>query len=75
MSDTEARVSVLPDCNFDAFGECPKAEYDFRTMGGSWAFGCKNHYEQYRMYNELGMGKGQRLISDIMAAQEEATSE
>jgi hypothetical protein len=73
MSDTEARVSVLPDCNFRPCEN--KAEYDFRTLDGRWAFGCEADYLANRMYETLGMGKGQRLISDIMVAQEAATSE
>ncbi len=56
---TTARVFKLPACNFD----CPvEASYDFRTMGGSWAYACEEHYRKYRMYSTLGLGKGQQLI-------------
>jgi hypothetical protein len=65
MSDTEARVAVLPRCDWC---DETKAEYDFRTWMGSWGYGCQEHYELHRMYGSLGTGKGQRLISDMMIA-------
>lgn len=39
----------------------PFAEYDFRTRVGYWANGCKDHWEKHRMYEDLGIGKGQKL--------------
>ena len=40
-----------------------KAMYDFRTKNGQWAFGCQTHYEAHRMHADLGLGKGQRLLT------------
>lgn len=54
----QVTVTELPSCNF-----CNKdAEYDFRTQSGSWAYGCSPHYVEWRMYRDLGTGKGQRLV-------------
>ena len=55
---TEARVSSLPTCSF-----CnKKAEYDFSTIMGQWAYGCNDHWIQYRASGHLGLGLGQKLI-------------
>lgn len=59
---TEARVHELPECDFGHLGQDQLAEYDFRTKGGSWAYGCEAHWVAQRMYVELGTGKGQRLV-------------
>lgn len=53
-----AYVPKLPNCDF---GDDQTALYDFRTMGGSWAYGCEEHYQMYRMHKTLGTGKGQKL--------------
>lgn len=57
MGDT-ARVVELPKCNFH--DNC-KAEYDFRTIFRSWAFGCEAAYLENRASPELGVGNGQKL--------------
>jgi hypothetical protein len=55
---TEVKVWELPKCNF-----CnEKAQYDFATRIGPWAFACERHYLQWRAYSGLGTGKGQRLV-------------
>lgn len=55
---TYAIVTTLPKCDF-----CDKkANYDFKTLQGPWANGCPNHYIQWRMFRELGIGKGQQLV-------------
>lgn len=55
---TEVKMTVLPKCSF-----CDKtAEYDFSMRGGRWAYGCKDHWEQYRMSPTLGTGIGQKLV-------------
>lgn len=61
MSGTEVEVAFLPMCDFCDVRSTP-AEYDFRTLFGSWANGCEEHYLAYRMHKELGVGKGQRLV-------------
>lgn len=58
---TTAKVAKLPNCNFDCE---EKAQYDFRTMTGQWAYGCKGHWVLARMHTDLGTGKGQELILD-----------
>jgi hypothetical protein len=58
MSATEAKVSKLPNCSF-----CGRvAHYDFKTFSGSWAFGCRGCYVDYRLYDQLGLGMGQKLV-------------
>lgn len=59
-----AKVVSLPDCDFKSgHGPCssPKAEYDFVTRMGPWANGCHAHYETYRRYENLGVGRAQKL--------------
>ena len=54
-------VAKLPRCDF--CGGQPNrrlAKYDGKTMGGSWANMCQEHFEDYGI--GLGTGKGQRLI-------------
>lgn len=62
----EARVHTMPPCNFAETDEweCDNLpdRFDFMTQQGPWAFGCKRHYEVYRLYRDLGTGKGQRLV-------------
>jgi hypothetical protein len=54
----EVQLSTLPQCSFC---EAP-AEYDFRTVTGQWGYGCFDDWVQNRMYTDLGMGKGQKLV-------------
>lgn len=58
MPDTVAVVEHLPKCSF-----CDKtASYDFKTnITGQWAYGCYDHWRVYRMFDTLGVGKGQML--------------
>ena len=58
MMSTQVKVSSLPQCNFGP----EQAEYDFKTVFGPWAYGCREHYEALRQFPELGTGKGQKLI-------------
>lgn len=63
---TEARVAVIPKCDFcrhpsGGRKEVP-AQYDFKTRGGAWAYGCEEHWKKYRFYPDLGTGKGQKLV-------------
>lgn len=62
-------LRTLPECYFcsaqgarNPKGATPKAQYDYKTTHGSWAYGCRTHYWQYRAYKELGTGKGQKLV-------------
>lgn len=52
---TMCRVIALPKCDFCG----AEARYDFRTAMGPWAMGCHQCWEMYRMYDDLGTGKGQ----------------
>lgn len=56
---TTARISRIPLCDF-----CKKkpARYDFKTIHGPWAYGCRDDYLANRMYDSLGSGRGQELI-------------
>jgi hypothetical protein len=66
---TLAKVTQLPDCDLckhlpmdeDSVLPPRKAEYDFKTQDGRWANGCKPHYLRFRLYLDLGTGKGQKL--------------
>ena len=53
-----AYVATIPACDF-----CGRpARYDFKTQHGPWAYGCEADYEVNRLYEDLGTGKGQRLV-------------
>lgn len=60
-------VSVLPQCSF-----CDEvAHYDFRTKPSErykilirWAYGCEEHWRQWRADEGLGIGEGQLLIRE-----------
>ena len=52
-------LKVLPQCNF-----CDEvAHYDFCTRAGKWAYGCENHWREFRKRSGLGLGEGQLLLS------------
>lgn len=55
---TVAYTNRLPACNFH---DACTAEYDFKTKMGPWANGCQEAWEDNRMFEELGIGKGQKL--------------
>lgn len=60
MSATEVKLKQLPKCSF-----CDdKAQYDFLTTSRQWAYGCSAHYGLFRQFEDLGYGKGQKLILD-----------
>lgn len=62
QNGTIAYVNKLPQCDFPHHPDSPPvARYDFKTIGGPWAFGCEAHYQESRYYEELGTGKGQKL--------------
>ena len=54
------KVPKLPKCDFCQ--DETLAQYDARTTLGSWANMCEAHWKRFRMYLELGTGKGQRLL-------------
>lgn len=60
MSDS-VTVAALPTCDFCDVRTTP-AEYDFRTLFGPWANGCEEHYLMHRLHDDLGTGKGQKLV-------------
>jgi hypothetical protein len=59
-----ARVHRLPACDFckETAGVERPARYDFATMFGPWAYGCRDHYETHRRFRDLGTGKAQLLV-------------
>lgn len=65
---TTVEVTKLPMCQMGPgpLGTGPtcghRAEYDFRTVYGPWAYGCAKHWQQYRAATRLGTGNGQQLI-------------
>lgn len=61
---TEVKMTTLPDCDFCKVSRrrVEKAEYDFKTNRGPWAYGCEVHYQLNRLYADLGTGKGQKLV-------------
>jgi len=59
---TTAVVAALPHCVFCPVGNRKPAEYDFRTLNGQWGYGCHEHYLQHRLHDDLGTGKGQKLV-------------
>lgn len=54
-------VESIPNCNFCDDGT--PGPYDFVTTIGPWANGCEKHYKEYRLYADLGMGKGQLYVT------------
>lgn len=54
---TIAYISTPKGCNFCS----SQATHDFKTNSGPWANGCDVHYEAFRAYLTLGIGKGQKL--------------
>lgn len=52
-----ARKRICAWCSSDA-------EYDFKTTSGQWGYGCETHYTVFRMFSELGTGKGQKIEVD-----------
>ena len=58
---THVTVTKLPKCDFCAQrGMTRDAYYDGRTIHGSWANMCEEHFLQYGV--GLGTGSGQRLV-------------
>lgn len=59
-----ATVTTLPTCDIcshEGYRPVRMARYDFRTVDGQWANGCRQHYFERRADTSLGVGKGQRL--------------
>ena len=57
---TIAYLSKAPGCDFCLkSGRQTPAKYDFLTRLGSWAYGCEAHWTEYRVFEDLGIGKGQ----------------
>jgi hypothetical protein len=55
----EVIVVKLPKCDLCAY----PAQYDAPMKDGRWAFMCETHYLDRRMFRTLGLGKGQRLVT------------
>jgi hypothetical protein len=64
LTGSEVAVARLPWCDFhrNIIGVNIPAQYDFKTRRGDWAYGCRECFMANRMYEELGLGKGQRLV-------------
>jgi hypothetical protein len=61
MSDREARVSRIPNCDFcKEEGKNTPAYADARTWWGPWANVCKVHFQKGGC--SLGLGKGQVFV-------------
>lgn len=61
MSNTEAKVSRIPDCDFcKQSGVKVKAYADAKTSMGPWANVCKNHFDRQKC--QLGLGLGQVFV-------------
>lgn len=57
-----AEVDKTPFCELcEQLNLFEVAQYDGRTLDGSWAFMCEMHWEAYGP-GETGLGRGQRLI-------------
>lgn len=53
----EAIVDKLPNCNFCDL----QAQYDAKTIYGSWANMCHDCWEEKGRFISLGLGRGQKL--------------
>jgi len=60
---TTAYVTKLPTCNFcSEQGTERPAEYDAKTVFGPWANMCTEHFLLRAASQELGTGRGQKLV-------------
>ena len=72
---TTARVSKLPECDLcqmetvdrylihgDSYHPPEEARYDGKTTSGPWGYMCERHFRTDGV--GLGLGKGQRLITE-----------
>ena len=55
----KVEVTRLPKCDFCDDGS--DASFDAKTIFGSWANMCENHFFEYG-FGRLGTGYGQRLV-------------
>lgn len=55
-------VGSIPGCDFCLNGT--PGPFDFKTTFGPWAHGCEAHWMQYRASARLGVGQGQRWITE-----------
>jgi len=61
MSATQVEVTKIPPCDVCRQNEIERdAKYDARTLYGSWAFLCQEHFDSIGP-GRLGTGYGQRL--------------
>lgn len=67
VPNSTVQVSKFPDCDLcksrHALVEyylVKPAGYDARTIIGSWAYLCEEHFKEFGI--GLGLGKGQRLV-------------
>lgn len=52
---TTVSISKLPNCDI-----CDKPAYADASLGGPWAYVCKQHFDENDC--KLGLGLGQKLI-------------
>jgi len=53
-------VDSIPQCDFCSDGT--PGPYDFKTVYGPWAHGCKAHWMQLRISANLGVGIAQLWV-------------
>ena len=62
MSGTIVETDVIPPCDVcRSDGVERDAAYDAKTMHGSWAFLCQEHFDAIGP-GRLGVGYGQKLV-------------
>ena len=60
VNSKEVKMYRLPKCAL-----CDKkAGYDAASHDGRWGYFCQQHWEEYTP-QRLGLGLGQRLVSDV----------
>lgn len=64
LNHTEVKMRKLPQC---ALCE-KKAGYDAVSHDGRWGYFCQSHWEECTD-QRLGLGLGQRLVSDVEKAE------
>jgi hypothetical protein len=65
---TVAIVAVIPQCDIHRYDKKQMgvpAKYDAKTKKGPWANMCDECFKEEAMYPDLGVGKGQRLVTKL----------
>lgn len=60
---TEVKVFKIPNCDYCLIkGREVPAQYDARSVEGPWMAMCHTHWVLHRLFDELGLGKGQKFV-------------